>query len=487
MLKRFPLILTLSLCAIGTAAAPATQTLDEVLDKHFRALGGSDAWRRVTSIRWQGTLTIEPPGIEAPITTVVRRPDKARIEFVLMGTTGIHAIDGDVAWWHSPLSGAPDPAEAPAAIAASLRQTADVDGPLVDWQKSEHGLKLIGETEADGKAVIELELQLATGKRMQYFLDADTYLPVKTVDMDEAGSVSRFGDYREVDGLRVPFHLETETAAGKQTTTISSWEMNVTVDDALFEMPTDLGYSSFVELRVYSIQEPSRDRFLEFFEEHYLESQEVFGMRIWGQFRDLDAPDHFVWLRGYQNMEQRQAGLQQFYTSPVWAETGPEAVSMLSVGAGRVHFLEPASAADGFAADAKRPLLLSEVPAGVSPGILVAEVFPVEGNVAAVVETVRSSVVPYYENSGGNILGLFRSSDQPNNFPLMPFSEETVAVLFTSFEGREQYSAAIESWQSPLPRETLELEPGRRSRLRHPTAELRTDSETSYKTGTEAR
>ena len=311
---------------------------------------------------------------------------------------------------------------------------------------------------------------------MRYFLDAKTYLPVKTIDMEDESNVSRFGDYREVDGLRVPFLLETETAGGKQTTTIASWETNVTVDDTLFAMPSSLGYSSFVELRLYSIQEPSRDRFLEFFEEHYVESQEVFGMRIWGQFRDLETPGLFVWLRGYQDMEQRRAGLEQFYTSPVWAETGPEAISMLNPGAGRVHFLEPVSAADGFAADAKRPLLLSEVPAGVSSGILVVEVFPVEGNVAAVVETVRSSVVPHYENSGGSILGLFHSSDQPNNVPLMPFIEDqTVVVLFTTFEGREQYSAMTESWQSPLPRETLVLEPGRRSRLRHAAAKLRTD------------
>ena len=476
MLKRIPVILTLSLCALGAAAAPATQTLDEVLDKHFLAIGGTDAWREVTSTRLKGTLTINPPGIEAPITQIVRRPGKARIEFVLMDTTGIQAIDGDVAWWHSPLEGAPDPVAAPEATAASLRQTADLDGPLVDWQKSGHDLKLVGETEVDGKTLIELELQLATGERMRYFLDADTYLAVKTVDMEDESNVSRFGDYREVDGLRVPFLLETETAGGKQTTTIASWETNVTVDDTLFAMPSSLGYSSFVELRLYSIQEPSRDRFLEFFEEHYVESQEVFGMRIWGQFRDLETPGLFVWLRGYQDMEQRRAGLEQFYTSPVWAETGPEAISMLNPGAGRVHFLEPVSAADGFAADAKRPLLLSEVPAGVSSGILVVEVFPVEGNVAAVVETVRSSVVPHYENSGGSILGLFHSSDQPNNVPLMPFIEDqTVVVLFTTFEGREQYSAMTESWQSPLPRETLVLEPGRRSRLRHAAAKLRTD------------
>jgi sugar lactone lactonase YvrE/outer membrane lipoprotein-sorting protein len=238
MLKRFTLILMLSFCALSVGGASTGQTLDEVLDRYLRAIGGAEAWRSVTSIRWQGTLVIDPPGVEGSISTMVRRPDKARVEFVLKGTTGIQAIDGDAAWWHSPLMGAPEPAAAPATTQAQLRQTADLDGPLVDWKKSKHSLKLIGESEDDGHAVIELELTLATGKRMRFFLDAGTYLPVKTVDMDEKQSVSRFGDYREVEGLHVPFYLETDAAIGKQKTTITSWEVNVSLDDALFRMPT---------------------------------------------------------------------------------------------------------------------------------------------------------------------------------------------------------------------------------------------------------
>jgi len=71
----------------------------------------------------------------------------------------------------------------------------------------------------------------------------------------------------------------------------------------------DTGYSSYLELRIYQTRDGQRDRFLHHFEEHYLESQEEVGMRIWGQFRDLTAPDQFVWLRGYRTMDERQTGL----------------------------------------------------------------------------------------------------------------------------------------------------------------------------------
>jgi hypothetical protein len=227
-------------------------------------------------------------------------------------------------------------------------------------------------------------------------------------------------------------------------------------------------YSNYVELRIYPVQEGRQERFLEFFEEHYLESQEVLGMRIWGEFRDLDNTGHFVWLRGYDNMDERLSGLQKFYTSPLWFETGSEAVSMLAGRARHVHFLEPVSSEEGFDANTMRPLLASEDAAADARGLLVATVFRAEGEVELLIETVRSTVAPAFEAAGGRQLGLFRSSAEPNNFPMLPFIEdETVVVLFTSFENRERYASVVLLEEMPEPLETFVLEPGRRSRLRH--------------------
>ena len=132
---------------------------------------------------------------------------------------------------------------------------------------------------------------------------------------------------------------------------------------------------------------------------------------------------------------ERVAGLQSFYTSPVWAETGSEAVSMLAGRARHVHFLEPVSSEDGFAASASRPLLASENAPGDQRGVLVAAVFLVEEEIEPLVDAVRSTVIPAFEAAGGSRLGLFRSSAEPNNFPILPFIEdETVVVLFASFE-----------------------------------------------------
>jgi hypothetical protein len=226
--------------------------------------------------------------------------------------------------------------------------------------------------------------------------------------------------------------------------------------------------SNYVELRIYPVQEGKQERFVEFFEEHYLESQEVLGMRIWGEFRDLDNAGQFVWLRGYDSMDQRLSGLQKFYTSPLWFETGSEAVSMLAGRARHVHFLEPISPEDGFEANTMRPLLASEDPKADARGLLVATVFLVDEEIEPLVETLRSTVVPVFEAAGGRQLGLFRSSSEPNNFPILPFIEDqNVVVLFASFDSRERYASVVLSKEMPQALEVFVLEPGRRSRLRH--------------------
>ena len=74
-----------------------------------------------------------------------------------------------------------------------------------------------------------------------------------------------------------------------------------------------------VELRDYALHPGQRDVLIDLFEREFIEAQEAVGMRVIGQFRDLDRPDHFVWLRGFADMVARRHALEGFYDGPVWA------------------------------------------------------------------------------------------------------------------------------------------------------------------------
>jgi hypothetical protein len=64
-----------------------------------------------------------------------------------------------------------------------------------------------------------------------------------------------------------------------------------------------------IELRQYQLVPGRRDELIDIFDSYLVEPQEECGMRILGQFHDLDRPDWFVWLRGFQDMTSRTSAL----------------------------------------------------------------------------------------------------------------------------------------------------------------------------------
>jgi NIPSNAP len=87
-----------------------------------------------------------------------------------------------------------------------------------------------------------------------------------------------------------------------------------------------------MELRQYKLRPGQREVLIELFDRELVEPQEALGMRIVGQFRDLDRPDRFVWLRGFADMQTRLAGLTAFYGGPAWkAHAAAANATMLEV------------------------------------------------------------------------------------------------------------------------------------------------------------
>ena len=86
---------------------------------------------------------------------------------------------------------------------------------------------------------------------------------------------------------------------------------------------------SVVELRQYLLKPGRTDDLIEVFDRELVETQEACGMRVIGQFRDLDRSDWFVWLRVFADMESRRRALTDFYDGPVWKEHGPAAVDTM--------------------------------------------------------------------------------------------------------------------------------------------------------------
>jgi outer membrane lipoprotein-sorting protein len=230
--------------ALGTlyAGPGAAQSLDDVLDKHYEAIGGLNAWRGIQSVKLSGTMVMMGGAMEAPITIMQKRPAMSRVEFMVQGMQGVQAYDGETAWIQMPFMGSPDPEPAPADMVSQMKEQADLDGPLVGWEEEGHTLELIGKEDVEGTETYKVKVTHDSGDISYYYLDSEYYLPIKvtavrTLQGAESEITTILGDYKEVQGLVLPFSIEVSSPMGPQVISFETIEVNVSLDDAIFSMP----------------------------------------------------------------------------------------------------------------------------------------------------------------------------------------------------------------------------------------------------------
>ncbi|RSM75459.1 hypothetical protein DL991_27650 [Amycolatopsis sp. WAC 01375] len=227
-----------------------------------------------------------------------------------------------------------------------------------------------------------------------------------------------------------------------------------------------------VELRQYTLHPGQREVLIELFDREFVETQEATGMRVLGQFRDLDRPDHFVWLRSFPDMPARLQALTSFYTGPAWKAN--------------------AAAANATMIDSDDVLLLRPVRQGALAGLDPAtRDTPASSLVTATIYHLPSppeehdvrffgeTVLPLMEKAGATPLALLRTEYAENDFKGLPVrTGEHVLVVLASFPGQDAYAehterlAGLPEWRDDVrPRlpdsvDRLLLTPTDRSMLR---------------------
>jgi hypothetical protein len=193
-----------------------------------------------------------------------------------------------------------------------------------------------------------------------------------------------------------------------------------------------------LELRQYTLRPGKRDVLIDLFDRELVEPQEAAGMRVYGQFRDLDDDDRFVWLRGFPTMAARGESLRAFYGGPVWQEHR-DAANATMIDSDDVLLLRPAADDTGFDLSGPRPdadttslvtVTIYHLPAGA--GDEFAELF---------VRDVR----PLLADTGAEPLACLRTEPGENDFPALPVREgENVFAWVAAFGDQDAHLEHIE-------------------------------------------
>ncbi|WP_404927022.1 NIPSNAP family protein [Mesorhizobium sp. ORM16] len=243
--------------------------------------------------------------------------------------------------------------------------------------------------------------------------------------------------------------------------------------------------SPVVELRQYTLKPGKRDTLIDLFDGKLIEGQEEAGMTIIGQFRDLDRPDMFVWLRGFEDMEARKRALSAFYDGPVWAAHRNSANATM-IDSDDVLLLKPAWTGAGFdlSGALRAGLAVDEKPGRSTPlsGMVVIRIYHLRpGTEAAFASRFEAEVAPMTASPGARLLAAFVTEHAENSFPRLPVrASENVFISVMGFDGEEAQAqhetalAASPAWQAfshavrhdlTRPTETMRLSATSRSRL----------------------
>jgi hypothetical protein len=203
--------------------------------------------------------------------------------------------------------------------------------------------------------------------------------------------------------------------------------------------------SPIVELRQYTLHPGQRDVLIALFESAFIESQEAVGITLIGQFRDLEDPNRFVWLRGFPDMDKRLAALQAFYGGAVWQKYRDVANATM-VDSDNVLLLRPARPTSGFFLDPRDrpPPDTQEVPAGLVEATILSCETPLD---ASFLDFFEGALAPVLTRYGASLLSSYVSEERANTFPALPVREgEQVFAWFSRFGDQaayDQYVAAL--------------------------------------------
>ncbi|HYR41474.1 MAG TPA: photosynthetic reaction center cytochrome c subunit family protein [Terriglobia bacterium] len=212
---------------------------DEVFSKYIQALGGAQRLASLTSFTASGTfIGFETEQTKVPVDIFVKAPaQRTTVVHTRLGDS-VRVYDGRAAW-----IAAPDRPLPLMTLTGGNLEGARIDGILsfptqlrqafTQWR--------VGATAIDDKDVVVLQGTSPRQPPVNLYFDNSGLLVrvVRLVDtaVGRVPTQIDYSDYREVAGVKMPFHWTVTWTDGQATTELSEVRPNVAIDAARFARP----------------------------------------------------------------------------------------------------------------------------------------------------------------------------------------------------------------------------------------------------------
>lgn len=183
------------------------QTAEEIIASHIAAIGGADAWKKVNSVKLEGTMQVQ--GATVAVTQTILHGKGNRQDISVMGMNGYTIIAPTSGWSFMPFNGQTAPEALTAEDVAEAQTDLDVQGNLIDYAAKGHTIDYKGKDDVEGTEAFKIKVNLKSGKSETMFFDTKSYLLIRMISTQKANGkeaevTTNFSNYEKLpEGILV--------------------------------------------------------------------------------------------------------------------------------------------------------------------------------------------------------------------------------------------------------------------------------------------
>jgi hypothetical protein len=232
----------LSITSLGSAPAVTYErlpTVDQLLDKYVRALGGEAKIQAISTILFKGTLELPAISLTGSAESYVKAPNKFAFMIDFGGLVIRQGYDGVRGWSQDPQTGLHDLAQLEL---AQISRGAETCFWAVKLREIYRNLSVAGTDKVGDRNAFVVAATRPEGRFEKLYFDSETGLLIRSdleVDTPQGRTPVQvyMEDYRDIDGVKVAFTRREVNPLIGFTFRASEVRFNVPVDDSKFRKP----------------------------------------------------------------------------------------------------------------------------------------------------------------------------------------------------------------------------------------------------------
>ena len=216
------------------------QTVDDVIQKYSKAMGGLAAFNAVKTMKTTGTITTQ--GVDLSLTSQIINGKAVRTDVQAMGQSVINAYKDGKGWKINPFAGVTTITDMTPEELIDFKSQSMIASQLMDYKARGHKVELQGQEDVEGAKTYKIKLTNKDDNKVTtYFISVTDNIIVKSVSTRQVQGQdieieTFYSDIKDFNGLKFPM-VRIQKMQGQvfQEIKIATIEFNVPIDEKIFD------------------------------------------------------------------------------------------------------------------------------------------------------------------------------------------------------------------------------------------------------------